>query len=126
MLALMDGPVRGLVALALGGGGQGGGTVSERYPRTRRALQDSHRKLMIPSLGPFVLCHSKKEPLIAIMGRSTRPSGTLKCTGSISTYERLLRDGRKPPPANPADLVNVTFKPKRASVQSFSTDRFVD
>lgn len=39
------------------------------------------------------------------MRKSTRHSGPLECTDRISTYGCLLWDGRKPPPANPADLV---------------------
>lgn len=40
-----------------------------------------------------------------IIRKSTRYNGPLECTDRISTYGCLTWNGRKPPPANPADLV---------------------
>lgn len=59
-------------------------------------------RINVPFLAPF-LCAMIRET--TLLGKSTRHSGPLGRTDRISTYGSLLWNGRKPPAANPADLV---------------------
>ena len=59
-------------------------------------------RINVPFLAPF-LCAIIRET--TLLGKSTRHSWPLERTDRISTYGSLLWNGRKPPAANPADLV---------------------